>query len=250
MRPSFADKPVSGRETLFRGAIAIAGNGVPIFNPIKQDGRTDTYLAGELDEYGGHAGPGPTTTTITSRPCTSKSGLGQVCLWHGHWDGFPIMGYREPDGSEAQGLDWLNGHIHADTAYHYHATRDYPRLNGGFRGEVELRDGQVAVQPRARGVRPFTRPLRGATVTGFERHGEASYRLEFQWRGEDHSVDYTLQPGGWGEVCIHGRVGNAPSGRLPCAAVRPGRRQPPAATGGVAVMTELSASGGRAPVSH
>ena len=49
-------------------------------------------------------------------------------------DGFPIMGCREPDGTEAQGLDWPNGHILTGAAYHYHATRDYSRLNGGFRG--------------------------------------------------------------------------------------------------------------------
>ena len=51
----FADSPVSGEETLFRGAIAITANGIPIFNPIKQDGRTDTNLAGELDEFGGNS---------------------------------------------------------------------------------------------------------------------------------------------------------------------------------------------------
>ena len=195
LRPSFADKPVSGRETLFRGAIAIAGNGVPIFNPIKQDGRTDTYLAGELDEYGGHAGRADDYHYHVA-PVHLEERIGQGLPLAWALDGFPILGHREPDGSEARGLDWLNGHIHDGAAYHYHATRDYPRLNGGFRGAVELRDGQVAVQPRARGVRPFTRPLRGATITGFLRHGNASYRLEFQWRGEDHSVDYTLQPGG------------------------------------------------------
>jgi hypothetical protein len=195
LRPSFADEPVSGKETLFRGAIAIAANGVPIFNPIKQDGRTDTYLAGELDEYGGHAGRADDYHYhVAPVHLEERIGEGLPLAWA--LDGFPIMGYREPDGMEAQGLDWLNGHVHTGVAYHYHATRDYPRLNGGFRGDVELRDGQVAPQPRARGVRPFTRSLRGATITGFTRHANASYRLDFQRLGEDHSVSYTLQAGG------------------------------------------------------
>ena len=35
-------EPMSAKENFFRGAIALAVNGVPIFNPIKNDGRTDT----------------------------------------------------------------------------------------------------------------------------------------------------------------------------------------------------------------
>jgi hypothetical protein len=38
LHPKMADKPVSAKEQLFRGAIAVAVNGVPIFNPIKNDG--------------------------------------------------------------------------------------------------------------------------------------------------------------------------------------------------------------------
>ena len=51
--PVFAKNPVSAKTALFNGAIAVAANGVPIFNPMKNDGRTDTYLTGELDEFGG-----------------------------------------------------------------------------------------------------------------------------------------------------------------------------------------------------
>ena len=54
--PVFSDKPVSAKTALFSGAIAVAVNGIPIFNPIKNDGHTDTYTAGELDLFGGHCG--------------------------------------------------------------------------------------------------------------------------------------------------------------------------------------------------
>ena len=54
--PVPAAQPLSAKDHFFRGAIAMAVNGVPIFNPIKNDGRTDTFLAGELDEFGGHCG--------------------------------------------------------------------------------------------------------------------------------------------------------------------------------------------------
>lgn len=56
LKPKLADTPVSAKTNLFRGAIALAVNGVPIFNPIKNDGKTDTLIAGELDEFGGHCG--------------------------------------------------------------------------------------------------------------------------------------------------------------------------------------------------
>ena len=39
LRPRFAEEPVSARHTLFRGAIAVAANGVPLFKPIKQSRR-------------------------------------------------------------------------------------------------------------------------------------------------------------------------------------------------------------------
>lgn len=56
LQPITAKRPMSAKTDFFRGAIALAVNGVPIFNPIKNDGRTDTFLAGELDEWGGHCG--------------------------------------------------------------------------------------------------------------------------------------------------------------------------------------------------
>ena len=56
LHPVVAQNPLSAKSHFFRGAIALAANGVPIFNPIKNDGVTDTFLAGELDRFGGHCG--------------------------------------------------------------------------------------------------------------------------------------------------------------------------------------------------
>ena len=191
LRPRFAEEPVSARETLFRGAIAIAANGVPIFNPIKNDGVTDTLLAGELDEFGGHAGRADDYHYhIAPVHLAVQTGADLPVAWA--LDGFPIYGLTEPDGSEVVGLDWLNGHRHGEGPYHYHATEDYPRLNGGFRGRVGVRNGQVSPQPRTVGIRPFTRPLRGATITAFHRDGPGRFRLEYEINRETHSVGYQL----------------------------------------------------------
>ena len=56
LEPVVAENPLSAKSHFFRGAIALAANGIPIFNPIKNDGKTDTLIAGELDEFGGHCG--------------------------------------------------------------------------------------------------------------------------------------------------------------------------------------------------
>ena len=50
LHPVVAKNPLSAKDNFFRGAIALAANGVPIFNPIKNDDKTDTLLAGELDQ--------------------------------------------------------------------------------------------------------------------------------------------------------------------------------------------------------
>ncbi len=91
-----------GEETLFGGAIGIAAIGIPIFNPIKQDGRTDTNLAGELDEFGGHAGRADDYHYhLAPVHLAERIGQGLPVAWALY--GFPIYGYREPDGSNALG---------------------------------------------------------------------------------------------------------------------------------------------------
>ena len=53
--PSFSKEPLSTKSNLMKGALAIAVNGVPIFNPLNNRGE-DANLIGELDEWGGHCG--------------------------------------------------------------------------------------------------------------------------------------------------------------------------------------------------
>ena len=76
--------------------------------------------------------------------------------------------------------------------YHYHSTKAYPYLNGGFYGRVSERGGQVDPQPRAQGIRPALRGLRGATITGFERSKDGKkVSVQYELRGEKRSVSYT-----------------------------------------------------------
>lgn len=195
LEPVVAKKPMSAKSHFFRGAIALAANGVPIFNPIKNDGRTDTLLAGELDQFGGHCGRGDDYHYHIA-PTHLQKILGNDKPVAYALDGYPIYGYTEPDGSEVRGLDEFNGHSSPDLGYHYHATKKYPYLNGGFHGEVKEVDGQVDPQPRAGGVREALTPLRGAKITGFDSKDNTSFSLKYEVGSETRFVNYHLNADG------------------------------------------------------
>lgn len=195
LHPVPARRPMSAKENFFRGAIALAVNGVPIFNPIKNDGRTDTLLAGELDEFGGHCGRADDYHYhIAPVHLEAKVGKGKPLAYA--LDGYPIYGYDEPDGSKVVKLDRFNGHDTAGRTYHYHATRTYPYLNGGFHGEVSERGGQVDPQPQAQPVRAALPPLRGARITQFANPDPNHFSLTYEIQGRKNVVQYALEPGG------------------------------------------------------
>lgn len=191
INPTPAKKPMSAKTHFFRGAIALAANGVPIFNPIKNDGKTDTLLAGELDQWGGHCGRGDDYHYHIA-PVHLEEIVGAGNPIGAALDGYPIYGYNDADGKPPQNLDWLNGHKDADGNYHYHATKKYPYLNGGFFGEVVELNGQVDPQPRSEGIRPAARPLRGAKITGFENPKPNSYVVRYDVNGDKRTVEYTV----------------------------------------------------------
>jgi len=195
LTPVVAENPLSAKDHFFRGAIAIAANGVPIFNPIKNDGRTDTFLAGELDEFGGHSGQADDYHYhIAPLHIQDKIGKGKPVGYA--LDGYPLYGLTDADGSTPKDLDKFNGHSHGTIGYHYHATKGYPYINGGFHGQVTEAGGQVDPQPRAMGVRPATPPLRGAKITGFTRPKAGAYSLTYTISGETRRVDYSVESDG------------------------------------------------------
>lgn len=190
LNPVPARNPLSAKENFFRGAIALAVNGIPIFNPIKNDGRTDTFTAGELDQWGGHCGRADDYHYhIAPVHLQNQAGRGKPVAWA--LDGYAIYGYNEANGAIVRNLDRFNGHDHG-TGYHYHATKTYPYLNGGFHGEVQVSGGQVSPQPRASGVRPYTRPLRGAKITGFSGNLQNGYSLKYDIYGRAGYVNYKV----------------------------------------------------------
>lgn len=194
LNPVPARVPATTRNRFLRGAIAVAVNGIPIFNPLNNRG-DDAYLFGELDEFGGHCGRADDYHYHLA-PVHLQETVGKDHPIAYALDGYPIYGYQDEKAADFAPLDKLNGHKDAQGNYHYHATKTYPYLNGGFYGEVVERDGQVEPQPRAEPLRPALPPLRDAKITNFEETKRGSFRLTYDVKGIAGTVSYTLGENG------------------------------------------------------
>lgn len=188
--PSLAETPVSARTGLFSGAIALAVNGVPIFNALNNRG-DDALLAGELDEWGGHCGKADDYHYHVA-PLHLESAVGFAKPIAYALDGYAIYGSLEPDGSALQPLDEYNGHPDENAGYHYHGTSTYPYINGGLVGNVTVSNDAIDPQPHTTPVRPAGEPLRGAVITDFETVEPGSYRLTFELDGQSSVIAYTV----------------------------------------------------------
>lgn len=191
LKPVLAARPISAKRALFRGAIALAVNGVPIFNALNNRGE-DAFLAGELDDWGGHCGRGDDYHYHIAPLHQEKIvGAGKPIAYA--LDGFPIYGLKDTDGAPPGELDEFNGKFGKDGTYRYHATTTYPYINGGMRGVVEVRGDQIEPQPRDAPARPALKPLKGATITDFSLDDTTkSSTLAYELRGKTHTVRYTI----------------------------------------------------------
>ena len=189
IKPVIAANPISAKDHFLRGAIALAVNGVPIFNALNNRG-DDALLAGELDDWGGHCGRADDYHYHIA-PVHLQSIVGKKAPIAYALDGFPIYGETECDGKKVIGLDSFNGHFDSKKNYHYHATKTYPYINGGFKGVVTEIEGQVDPQALTKAFRPAGAPLRGAVITGLERIGDSTFDLKYSLNGSDYHVKYT-----------------------------------------------------------
>lgn len=145
-------EPMLADESSELGTVAQVGvalDGVPIFADAPSVLETGHLPA--LDVCGGHIDPGGwyhwhATATDVDTMLDHEDVQGDCAVTQdpsavfGYaFDGFPMFGSLEADGSEPQGLDPCNGHV-GETAmgetYHYHASKDYPNLPSCLAGVV------------------------------------------------------------------------------------------------------------------
>jgi len=211
LNPIIATTPIPIDAVHFtRGAIGIAANGVPIFNYHTNTG-VDSYLDGQLDNYGGHCGRGDDYhyhiaplhlyslgQTTTNLPCAFS------------FDGFAVYGGVEPDGSPMATLDANNGHFGTNGIYHYHGTSTAPYMIGNFVGQVtEDATHQLIPQASAHPVRNENwTPLNGALITScvangtntgynlsYTLNGVPGYATNFSWNGTVYTFNYVTPSG-------------------------------------------------------
>jgi hypothetical protein len=195
LNTKYASNPVSIANDLRKGAIAIAANGIPIFNPVNASGLVSNEI-GELDTYGGHSGRGDDYHYHTA-PLHLQSTSGNYPIAYG-LDGYPVYGTTEPDGSVMKSLDDFHGHEYTDGQYHYHGTATYPYMIAKMRGEVTL-DGtspetQIRPQPVAKALRSNPHPINGANLVItdlIQNQAKNGYLLKYTIGGKAGSVDYT-----------------------------------------------------------
>ena len=152
LQPVLSDSPISISGNFQKGAIAIAVNGIPIFNPINASGLISKDI-GELDDFGGHCGRADDYHYHTA-PLHLEAAAGLKPIAYA-FDGFAAYGSKEPDGSSMLALDAYHGH-EWNGNYHYHGTTTYPFMIGSMRGKVTLDPNTVApatqIIPQARTI--------------------------------------------------------------------------------------------------
>ena len=178
---------------LVDGPIAIAVNGIPIFEPTKQGANYtdagDPYIQGELDPCGGHCGRGDDYHYHIAPLCI-MNGLtaSQPVAWA--LDGFPIFGFNEVDGATLNRttLDELNGHTF-NNKYHYHASMVRPYINKGFKGTL-----QTDILPTVRSIRP-TGAIVTTLITDFYVDAEGWSILKYKKNTGIAQLNYKLKSG-------------------------------------------------------
>ena len=209
LHPVPAKEPQTIKDHFLRGSIALAANGIPIFNPQNNRGEIFQEID-ELDQWGGHCGRAD-DYHYHAAPLHLQSVVGKASPIAFALDGYPIYGLTEPDGTAPSKLDFCNGHQTVALGYHYHASTKYPYVNGGFHGEIAERGGQVDPQPRAQPMREAGAPLRGARITGFTAKENATYSLQYEIGSQTAFINYVIDDNGTVKFDFVDRLGKVTS---------------------------------------
>lgn len=221
LNPVVAAVPVPVDPSHFsRGAVAVAVNGVAIFNPYTNTG-IDAFLDGQLDNFGGHCGRADDYHYHTAPLSLYSQTLATRPIAYG-LDGFAVYGPTEPDGVAMTALDANHGHYYGTAGvYHYHGTAAAPYMIGNMVGQVtEDATHQIIPQAAAQPVRPGQQPLRGAVITGCVANAAGNgYAVAYTLNNQSYSLDYNWTTGGlytFNLVAPNGTTTNTYNGTASC----------------------------------
>lgn len=198
--------PVMGSEPTSRdAALGVAINGVPIYDYSaagelaldEYDPSVDTVLLQQLDNCGGHAGRGDDYHYHTRPSCMidAMANKGDDAIIGWGFDGYPIYGDRNPDGSEiaAGMLDVCNGQPDETFGYRYHTSQAPPYILQCLAGAVDLEtlprvppltnamnQEKPPGMPPAGGVENLVHVIEGDTRT-----------MSYEYQGETYYITYS-----------------------------------------------------------
>ena len=200
LNPVIATTPVPVSSTHFlKGAIAMAINGVPIFNYHTNTG-VDSFLDGQLDNYGGHCGRGDDYHYHTAPLHLITLGQASATLPIAFGlDGYAVYGNLEPSGSAMTNLDANHGHFGTNGVYHYHGTTTAPYMIGNMVGAVtEDANLQIIPQPQGNAIRSENwTPLAGALITSCVANANNGYNTAYTLNGiSGYATNYTATAAG------------------------------------------------------
>ncbi|MGI9425040.1 MAG: YHYH protein [Hyphomicrobiaceae bacterium] len=191
-------------------SLGVAVNGVPIFDYTgggemsakdlhHHQTQHDTILTRQLDKCGGHAGRGDDYHYHATPTCMidAMKNKGDAAIIGWAFDGFPIYGKNNPDGTAIapKALDVCNGQADKVFGYRYHTSDTAPYIIQCLMGEVpSMRD-----LPRIAPLRPADgsvskttgRPPRGG-VEGltFSQDATGARRMEYSYEGKAYYIRY------------------------------------------------------------
>ena len=194
--PKMSNTPLNTSEHLLKGALAVAVNGVPIFNVYNNRGE-NAYLIGELDDWGGHFGRGD-DYHYHMIPTHLETIVGKEKPLAYALDGYPIYGYTE------ETLDEGFGRYDSDGNYRYHAVNRAPYYIPIMKGVVTLDpattapEDQIYPQPTQNPIRSSKdfKGVSGAVVNGLSQTGTNAFSFEYTVSGVKYYVNYS-----WDENC-------------------------------------------------
>ncbi len=202
--------PTLGTTPLTRdAALGVAVNGVPIYDYTgggemsqadlaHHQAQHDTLQTGQLDVCGGHAGRGDDYHYHVKPTCMidEMANAGDAAIIGWAFDGFPIYGDDNPDGSViAEGaLDVCNGQADGTFGYRYHTSEGPPYIVQCLMGVVADFDALPRVPPLVaadgRGAAPGRPPQGGVQNLVFSENPDGGRSMDYEFEGEDFYIRY------------------------------------------------------------
>lgn len=192
-------------------ALGVAVNGVPIFDYTGGGEMTaeelyhhqtqhDTLLTQQLDVCGGHAGRGDDYHYHVKPTCMIEQmeNAGDAAIIGWAFDGFPIYGDNNPDGTSiaTDGLDVCNGQPDDIFGYRYHTSTQAPYIIQCLMGTVaDIRDlprvSPLAPAGGGRGMDSGRPPRGGVEDLVFTEDASGRRSMDYTYQGEAYYMRYT-----------------------------------------------------------